>query len=101
VSTNPFEPPKEVGVGSASWILWLVIGSAAVTLVAWPCFTLALMAGLPWGPIEEPDHGIAVHAELYGRLVVSAAISLPLAVIVGLAAMLVGNHRRRRTSPSE
>ena len=94
---NPYQPPKEVGTASSSWIIWLLIGCATVTLATWPCLTLAFMAGLPWEPIEAPeDHGIAVEAELLGRLVVSAAISLPLAAIAGLVAMFAGNHRRCR-----
>lgn len=90
--TNPYQPPKEVGTASSSWIIWLVVGCTAVTVVAWPCLTVAFLAGLPWGPIEEPDHGIAVRAELMGRLVVSAAVSLPIAVIGGVLVMLVGNR---------
>jgi hypothetical protein len=93
--TNPYEAPNAGNAASSSWIIWLVIGCAGVTVVAWPCLTGAFMAGLPWGAIEEPDHGLAVQAELFGRLVVSAAVSLPLAVMVGLLAMLVGNRRRR------
>jgi hypothetical protein len=83
-----------MGTTSLAWIIWLVVGCAAVTALAWPCLTAAFLAGLPWGPIEELDHGIAVQAELMGRLIVSAAIALPLAVIGGVLVMLVGNHRR-------
>jgi hypothetical protein len=96
--THPFEPPQEVGGGNRAGIasiLWLVVGMAAATVLLWPCLMMTFLALLPWQLIgPEEDHGLAVRAEILGRLFVSAASSLPLALIESMLIMLVGNRRR-------
>lgn len=96
--TNPYAPPKEVegrAKAGIAPILWLVVGCAAATALFWPCLMAAVFATLPsatFGPGE--DHGVALIAELEMRLVLSAVLSLPLAVIGGVLVMVVGNRRR-------
>lgn len=98
MTTNPFEPPKEVtegAIASIAPIIWLLIGIAAATALLWPCLMMTVLAILPppnFGPGED---GYAIRAEVEMRLVVSGAVSLPVAVIGSLLIMLAGTRRRK------
>ena len=92
---NSYEPPKEVNSEWAGSKRAIAIGCAAATAMVWPCLMLTVLAILPEpviGPAE--DRAWAMRAELQTRFVLSAGVSLPLAMIGSLLVMFVGNRTR-------
>lgn len=95
MSTNPYEPPKEVGTPSRN-VLWLMAGIVVVTLLLWLPITGVFANAIQWPLLHVGIDSATAQAIWWNRTMFCFGISLPCAIAISAATVFICTRRTKR-----